>query len=190
MRSIVSLLGGRQRAAVENLRIELEGGFTREGFCPTPYPHVSFHVAESYDAAALKPALERVASTSPPLRVLTAGLGIFTGATHPVIYLPVVRTAALSEFHRKVWEAANEACDECMAHYEPARWVPHITLAQGEFLTEHLPEIVELLWRRDFSWEIELGSLSLIYDDGARQGVEVSVELAKPPSAEPPRDGR
>ncbi len=179
MQSVVTLLGGRHREAVEELTAEIDSRFVRRGFCPTPYPHLSYHVAEGYDRGALRAALARVAAETPPLVVRTAGLGIFTGEAHPVIHLPVVRGPELSELQRKLWEAAGAACTGCNPHYEPGRWMPHITLAEGELLREHLPAIVGLLWRRDFSWEIELDGLALIYDDGARQGAEMVFSLGE-----------
>lgn len=178
MRSIVSLLDEQHRAAVAELWAELDSKFVKQGFCPTPYPHLSFHVAESYDLAALKPALKGLTSSSHPIKISTSGLGVFTGREHPVIYLTVVRDAALSEFHRGVWEAVEGTYEGVNLHYEPSNWIPHITLMQGEILTQHLPQIVDLLWRRDFHWEIEMASLSLIYDDDGRQGVEMSFDLA------------
>jgi 2'-5' RNA ligase len=160
----------------------LDSRFIREGFCPTPYPHLSFHVAEGYDLAALAPGLARVAASTPRLRLRASGLGLFTVPAHPVLYLTVVRDPALSEFHRMVWEEVKGFCTGRSPHYDPSSWVPHITLAQGETLSPRLPEIVDLLWRRDFNWEIEIDSLSFIYDDGERQGVEMSFNLT-PPSA-------
>ena len=177
MQSIVSLLDERHREIVRCLWAELDSKFIQQGFCPIPYPHISFHVAEGYDAAHVRQALARTASASKPLRVLTSGLGIFTGLAHPVIYLTVVRDSALTELHARVWEEVQGAYSEGNAHYEPSRWIPHITLAQGEVLKERLPDIIQLLWQRDFTWEIVIESLSLIYDDGERQGVEMSFDL-------------
>lgn len=166
---------------VRDLWAELDSQFIRQGFCPTPYPHLSFHVAEGYDLAALGPGLARVAASTPPLRLRTSGLGVFNAPAHPVVYLTVVRDSTLSEFHRRVWEEVEGFSTGCSPHYAPSSWVPHITLAQGEMLSRRLPEVVGLLSGRDFNWEFELDSLSFIYDDGERQGVEMSFELTPQP---------
>ena len=121
--------------------------------------------------------LRRIASATPAFRIRTSGLGVFTTVVHPVIYITVVRDQVLSDFHQRVWQEVEEVSTGAVVHYHPERWIPHITLAQGDLVRGHLPEIVSLLSERDFAWEIEVGNLSLIYDNGVKQGVEVSLNL-------------
>jgi 2'-5' RNA ligase len=55
--------------------------------------------------------------------------------------------------------------------------MPHITLADGDVLKDHLPDVVHLLSARAFGWEIEVTNLSLIYDTGTSQGVRLRFDL-------------
>ena len=55
--------------------------------------------------------------------------------------------------------------------------MPHITLADGEMLKEHLPDVVRMLSPQAFDWEIEVNNLSLIYDPGTDQGVLLRFDL-------------
>lgn len=48
-------------------------------------------------------------------------------------------------------------------------WVPHITLAHDDLTPALAGPVVASLAGRDFSWELPVNNLALIYDDGSRQ---------------------
>ena len=176
MHGVVSLLDKQHYALVEHLWDELETGLAVTGLYQTPFPHFSYHVAEGYDLDLLGSILMRVASRCAMFRVRTAGLGVFSG-DHPVLYVPVVRTPALSALHRRLWQELATASAGAVEYYHPERWMPHITLADGDVLKDHLPHIVRMLSAREFAWEIEVTNLSLIYDTGTSQGVRLRFDL-------------
>ncbi|MBN1285242.1 MAG: 2'-5' RNA ligase family protein [Anaerolineae bacterium] len=157
---IVSLLNGEHCRQVEALWAELERTFGVCAIYRSPFPHLSYQVAERYDTPALEAALESLTARQPPFEVLTTGLGVFTGAK-AVLYVPVVRSPALDALHRAVWEAATDAVSNAWTYYEPEWWMPHITLGHDD-IDDHLPEIVDLLRRRTFDWRIRVDNIAFV----------------------------
>ena len=170
MHGVVSLLDDEHYALIEHLWDELETELGVRGLYNTPLPHFSYHVAERYDVDLLESVLPRLASNYPPFRVRTAGLGIFSG-DHPVLYVAVVRSPALTALHRTLWQELAGASAGAVEYYHPEQWMPHITLADGHVLKDHLPDVARLLSARAFDWEIEVDNLALIHDTGAVQEV-------------------
>jgi 2'-5' RNA ligase len=177
MHGVVSLLDEEHCALVEHLWDKLETGLGVRGLYKTPFPHFSYHVAEGYDEDLLESILRRLATHYATFRVRTAGLGVFPGI-HPVLYVPVVRNSTLSALHQRLWRELAEASAGMVDYYHPERWMPHITLANGEMLKDHLTEVVRVLSARGFDWEIEVNNLSLIYDTGTTQEVRLRFDLA------------
>ena len=176
MHGVVSLLDDEHYALAEHLWDEIEAGLGVHGLYNTPFPHFSYHVAEGYDVDLLESILRRCASHCTPFRVRTAGLGVFLG-DYPVLYVVVVRSPALSALQQRLWRELAGASAGTVEFYHPERWMPHITLADGDVLKDHLPDIVRMLSARAFDWEIELNNLSLIYDTGTDQGVQLCFDL-------------
>lgn len=171
MQGVVSLLDDRHYARVEAIWEELGQKFDVRGMYVATYPHFSFQVAEQYDDAACENYLRELAARSRPFRVRTAGLGIFTVA-NPILYIPVVRSPALSALHGEIWRGVRQAVPGSVAHYyNPDEWAPHVTLAQGDIDPDKLAEIVRSLSRRNFHWELTVNNLAVIYDTGKQQGV-------------------
>jgi 2'-5' RNA ligase len=176
MHGVVSLLDDEHHALVEHLWDELETRLGVRGLYKTPIPHFSYHVAEGYDVHLLEPILRRFASRCATFRARTAGLGVFSG-DHPVLYVAVVRSPTLTALHQRLWQELGGASTGAAEYYHPERWMPHITLADGDVLKEHLPEIVRMLSARAFDWEVEVTNLSLIYDTGTTQEVRLRFDL-------------
>ena len=171
MQGVVSLLDDRHYARVEAIWEELGQKFDVRGMYVTPYPHFSFQVAEQYDEETCARALREIAARTKPFRVRTAGLGIFTVA-NPILYIPVVRSPALSELHAEVWRTVRQEVPGAVAHYyQPDEWAPHITLAHGDIDQDRLAEIVRVLSKRNFHWEFNVTNLAIIYDTGRQQGI-------------------
>jgi 2'-5' RNA ligase len=171
MQGVVSLLDDRHYARVEAIWEELGQKFNVRGMYVNSFPHFSLQVAEEYDEEACAHALRELAARTAPFRARTAGLGIFTVA-NPILYIPVVRSPALSELHAEVWRVIKQSVPGPVAHYyQPDEWAPHITLAHGDIDQEKLAEIVRVLSHRNFHWEFNVTNLAIIYDTGKQQGV-------------------
>jgi 2'-5' RNA ligase len=171
MQGVVTLLDDRHYARVQAIWEELGQKFDVRGLFVTQYPHFSYQVAESYDDAECERHLRELAARTRPFRVRTTGLGIFTVA-NPILYIPLVRSPALAGLHAAVWDGAGHATPSPVTHYyHPDEWAPHITIAQGDIDQDRLAEIVRVLSRRNFHWEVTVNNLAIIYDTGREQGV-------------------
>jgi 2'-5' RNA ligase len=171
MQGVVSLLDDRHYARIESVWEELGQKFDVRGMYVVTYPHFSFQVAEQYDDESCEKALRELAARTRPFRVRTAGLGVFTVAS-PILYIPVIRSPALSRLHEEIWRGVTQTVPGAVAHYySPDEWVPHITLAHGDIDPDKLSEIVRVLSQRNFHWELTVNNLTLIYDTGKEQGV-------------------
>lgn len=95
-----------------------------------------------------------------------------------MLYVPIVRTSALSTYHQTIYEAVAQASGGEVAYYQPEQWVPHITLANGAGLQPLLPDIVRLLSTRDFTWNVLVSNLALIYQAQTSLDVRLQVPFA------------
>jgi coenzyme F420-0:L-glutamate ligase/coenzyme F420-1:gamma-L-glutamate ligase len=164
MHGIVSVLNDPQYSFVEGLWAELEEACGLQGIQKTPIPHFSWQVAEDYDFAALRPALQVIAETTQPFSVRSTGLGIFSGQNQ-VLYIPVVREAPLSQLHAQIWLALAGISLNPSPLYAPPIWMPHITLAHSDLDRERLDCALHLLAFRSFDWEIVVDNLTLVYQE-------------------------
>jgi 2'-5' RNA ligase len=95
---------------------------------------------------------------------------MFTGP-HPVLYIPVVRSPELTQFHAALWQEISRTASGIEDYYHPAHWVPHITIGIGDIAKksprppkDNLSQIVRLLAERNFYWEMTIDNIALIYD--------------------------
>lgn len=170
MHAVVSMLDEAHSRQVEQLWRELEQTCGVRGIYVTPFAHFSYQVAAGYDLGALEPVLAEIAAETRPFRVTTSGLGIFTGPT-PVLYVPVVRTRELTQFHRRVWRRLHRIGTGVSPYYRTDNWMPHITLGYGDLTQENLPAAIRLLGARNLAWEISVENIALIHDSGTEQGL-------------------
>ena len=178
MHGIVSLLDNKHYHLVEELWAELEREFAVRGVYITPYPHFSYQIAQGYNVELLEPILQTFASGQATFQVKTSGLGIFNGP-HPVLYVPVVRSPELTQFHQALWPEISTASSGISDYYHSANWMPHITIGFGDINKENLSHIVWSLAERDFSWEITVDNVALIYDTGAKQELRSRFDFGK-----------
>lgn len=163
MQGIVSLLDAASEQAVRALWNELDRDWNlREGVRSAPIPHISYHVAETYDLTRIGHIPRRVAVETPPLRARIIGLDRFT-EIEPVLYLAVERSAALLTLHASIWRAVEDAgiARDAWKVYAPTYWVPHLTLAMGD-LTEETLKAVRAAWSgRDLKRSLNISAISL-----------------------------
>jgi len=178
MHGIVSLLDNKHYHLVEELWAELEREFAVRGVYITPYPHFSYQIAQGYNVELLEPILQTFASGQATFQVKTSGLGIFNGP-HPVLYVPVVRSPELTQFHQALWPEISTASSGISDYYHSANWMPHITIGFGDINKENLSHIVRSLAERDFNWEITVDNVALIYDTGAKQELRSRFDFGK-----------
>lgn len=196
MAGVVSVLDPRHYTLVEELWAELALDFGVRGVYATPFPHFSYHVAETYDSRLLEGVLARFCRARTPFRVRTAGLALFTGV-RPVLYVPVVRDAALSRFHAALLDELAGAATGAQVYYNPDSWMPHITIGFGDLGPANLGPVVAALSGRSFDWESDIDNVTLIDSSGDEQTIHwrfalgTGERLSPPaPSRPPERSGR
>lgn len=163
MQAIVSVLDDPWREEVENIWGELKAVFGLKSVIGSTRPHFTFQVAEDYDPTTIDEALSSITAVEPPFGIETRGLGVFRG-DEAVLYLAVVRDAALERMHERIWAEASGAATGLRAYYGARTWVPHITLAIGDLQEAQLPEIIAFLGRKQYEWAIPVTNLCLIAD--------------------------
>lgn len=126
-----------------------------------PFPHVTLFGCEGVEHPALQAVLARICGELGPLRIETVGLGVFTHP-RPVLYLPVVRTPALSALHARLWEDVGGLGGRRFELYAPERWVPHLTLAQDDLGWEGLPRALDLVRGMALEGAFEVRNLTLL----------------------------
>lgn len=169
MHGIVSLFDEHITKAVQNLWVELANDFgVRQLAELIPYPHVSYHVAQEYEEQELVRHIEDLAWQATPFQIQTTGLALFTGA-HLVLYVPIIRTLELSQFHQNIWQAITPMGSGFSPYYQPANWVPHITLAEHDINPENLACILAHLSSHPLRWDILVDNLAIIWNTGTPQ---------------------
>jgi len=121
-------------------------------------PHVSWHVAEDYELAGLMQQLAEITEDIPAFDIHTNGLGVFTGK-NLVLYLAIVKGAALAGLHRKIWRACESFAHGSSSFYTEQSWIPHITLAADGLEQENLPEVLSSLAEREFTWKMRVETI-------------------------------
>lgn len=177
MDGVASVLDDKHFAMVENLWDEFKEKFGVHGIAKTPIPHFSYHVAQRYDHEHLEKLLRRMATDIEPFTVKTNGLGIFTGSAFPVLYIPVIRNYDLTTFHNRMWQAVSEWAQDTSDYYHPDNWRPHITLTHHDVSHELLPQVVSLLSKRSFNWEIRVENIALISGEEEIHSVKFKIPL-------------
>ncbi|HSM56462.1 MAG TPA: 2'-5' RNA ligase family protein [Candidatus Sulfomarinibacteraceae bacterium] len=169
MHGIVSLLDKDHYKLVEDIWAGLENSLGLRGVYVTPFPHFSYHVADHYDVDLLESVLQDFAAETPSFEVLTTGLGIFTAGLSPVVYVNVARSPQVSRLNRRLWPLLAEVSTGIVQYYHPEQWVPHITLGHGDVTSENLADTIQILSRWDFTWQIPIDNVALLYSQGNGQ---------------------
>jgi 2'-5' RNA ligase len=128
MYAIISSLDEDSAAVVRELWKKLQGTCGLKAIFDFPTPHFTWFVADELDVSRTRPILDQIAQSLDPITVRTFGLGLFSGE-HPVLYLPVVKTMVLMDYHREIWDQTQPYSDSAKLYYAPGMWVPHVTLA-------------------------------------------------------------
>ena len=177
MHAIISLLDEKYSHTVKELWSELEKQHKVQALSTlVPFPHFSYQVAQQYNEEQLLTQLEAIAHHTSLFCIKTTGLGLFTGS-HPVLSIPLVRTMELSLLHQTIWQEISPLGKEVTSYYDQERWLPHITLAEHDLEKQNVAPIVSLLSERDFSWNIIIDNLAVIWDTGTVQEVRYRFNL-------------
>jgi hypothetical protein len=149
------------------------------GIYVTPYPHFSWQIAKNYPPEMLQQALAEICSLVQPIRIRTAGLGIFSGPS-PVIFIPVVKSRDLLDFHALVWNRLVSVVEGLSPYYNPDNWSPHISLAYADITHHNLGTVMETLAFQTYNWEFAVDNIAFIYEpDGQVGELKFKIEFGK-----------
>ena len=163
LQGVVSILNDQYCEIIEGIWSDLEREFGLKT-ASNAYPHFSYQVVEHYHAARTKGVLRRFTRATAPFPIRTSGLGIFTGDA-PTIYVSVARSIRLSAVHNTLWTRLSKTASGIHDHhYGPDNFIPHITLAAGDLLNQQIPDVIRLLSRRAYNWEIPIDNVALVLD--------------------------
>ncbi|MDB5261606.1 MAG: hypothetical protein JWQ14_887 [Adhaeribacter sp.] len=162
MIAIVSLLDEEHSRKVKSLIDQIEEHFGLTGVQMTPYPHITWLLADlGGEFQNLKECLRQVAGKAVPFNILTTGLGIFTGE-NPVLHIPVVRNQATNNFHYVLFRQVSKLGVGIPKYYQPDAWVPHFSLALADTNPEVVAEILQWLNEQNFNWNIHINNLAIM----------------------------
>lgn len=177
MHGVLSLLDEEHIEAVKDLWVELQRDFGVSSLVEkVPYPHFSYQIASDYDEQQLVSRVREIAQQTKPFYVSTGGLSLFTGQ-HPVLFVPIVRTTELSQFHKHVCQQISPTGTNISPYYETENWVPHITLAEHDLNEENLAQIVSRFYERELVWKIRINNLAVVWDTGVQQELRYRFEF-------------
>ena len=138
--------------------------------------HVSLLVLHALDDhEAFDRRLAAVAATTAPFSVSARGLGVFHDHDGSlVLYVPVVRHAALAALQQQLYEAAVASGGIVDGYYRPASWFPHVTVWQHPTARD-LGEAVEALaGSRPIAWSLRIGTLAQLDATGVLAAVPLT----------------
>lgn len=159
--AIAALLDDKHNAIVYDIWNELEAELGIEHLFNHPVPHVTHVQAQDIDTDLFADALEQFALQQPPFKVRTAGLGIFTGEQNAV-YVSIVRNPELSRVQTTLIGSLVGATEGISQHNYINFWMPHISLIIPGMADNQLPDVVRLLAKRNFSWEVDISEFIVL----------------------------
>ncbi len=118
MVAVTSLLDPEHTALVNDLIDALQSKFGLSTVKTTPYPHLTWFTTEIADLTDLKDLPYAFSEQSQPFVINTTGIGIFPGVS-PVIYIPVLRTNTVNQYHAELYRRVSAMCGEMGRLYDP-----------------------------------------------------------------------
>jgi 2'-5' RNA ligase len=172
MHGIVSILDAPNFARVEAVWHDLENECGLTGVFITPVPHFSWQIASDYNFQSLVSLIEGISHATQPFVIHASGLALFTGEK-PVVYIPIVRDACLTDLHERVWQASAGCGIDLSPFYAPQAWMPHITIAYGDVSHQTLACLMDRLAFQDLNFKIQVDNLTFVFQPEDQVGVVV-----------------
>ena len=167
MIGVVSMLDDEHRLAYESLEV---GNHPR-----LAVPHLSYHVAGSYDWNGVTGALEEVAAQTQPFDVVADAVAIFESIP-AVVYLTVSEPAELRLAQRRIFERIVPHAHAADEYYTPQTWVPHITVTQGIDPAE-ATRLAQTLRSKKIHWKIRIDNFAFMSVDNGNYVISGRVQL-------------
>lgn len=159
--SIAALLDETHDQIVRSIWRELETELGIKHIFANPVPHITHLQAQEIKKPDIYAALENFAENQGPYTLRTVGLGIFTGENRAV-YISVVRTPQLAAVQTTLTSALAGSIEGIRQTHFINNWMPHISLLLPGMVGEQVGAIVDLLAKRDYSWEFPITRLAIL----------------------------
>lgn len=166
--AVAGLLAPEFEHRVRRLWTHVEGHLGSIGLGRDPVPHLSFHVAATYNPTRCRAAIRQIAANLSPITIRTSGCQVWHGSPRTV-YLAVSPTKNLREAQHAIWAAVEPSACESINWYDPDLWEPHITLATAHSESS-VRKIVQLLQPEDLQWTFNISTLALIGESTKKRG--------------------
>jgi 2'-5' RNA ligase len=160
MSTIALVLHDPAARRVREIWTLLEDRFGLMGVRTVPFPHLTLTAFEGLSHYQVKDLMERISQAMAPFMLEATGIGLFKEPAR-ILYAPVVQTPHLHKVHHVLYEEIKALGGTIPEIYVPTRWVPHITLAQGEASAGSYGEAVDLLLKEDLHLSFEVRNLTL-----------------------------
>ncbi len=147
MSALVGVMAALEGPALEEAR-RLWKWFEDQYGCREVYtswiPHLAFQGGTCDDIAPIARGFDQLASTVIPFDLVTDGIATFEAPVR-VIYMRVILTDELRQFHRHINQFLEAHCQKTLDLYQPDRWVPHISLAVEDISEESFKQALQEL---------------------------------------------
>jgi 2'-5' RNA ligase len=176
MAGIISLFEGGDAQHVERIM----DGMVREFGVPRGFPggepHISYHLGDYRPEPPLTTRVAAVASATHPFEVQVSGYGVFGGPS-PVLYLAVARRPELGALHGAIHAVMDELGFANNSYYEPATWLPHVTLAQQNLSSDAFPLVTAWLKDQHLQFRASITNLAFARETPSSLDVFASFRL-------------
>ena len=162
MYGIVTIVEGAAGAHVERAWEALRTKHGPEATRGHNLPHVSYHVADDYDLAAVERLFDRISREVTPFDALIRGLSTLSHEETRLVYLSVVRSPALAALQDTLWDDATSAGTGVIDHYRRDVWFPHVTLGDNPLVLDAIPELARILEAEPRPESFRVDNLALI----------------------------
>lgn len=159
MEGIVSLLEGAPAETLFGIWNQIRRDMGLHDSDRTGFPHISYQVAERYTTPILHQLLHEISGTVETFQATATGIALFP-KEEPVVYIPIVRSDAISALHNQIWNTVTRSAEGVSDYYSRMRWMPHITLIQESLPPDQVAQIVRLLAAQQIKLTFEITNVT------------------------------
>ena len=178
MYEIVTIVEGDAGSQIERAWAELRAKHGPEATRGHNLPHVSYHVADDYDLAALERLFARLGSQRTPFDVPLWGLGTVSHESARIVFLNVGRSPEMTSLQDALWDEASAAGSGVIDRYRREIWFPHIMLGDHPILLERFPDLARRLGNALPPDRFRVDNLALIEEMPHGREVRLRVPLS------------
>ena len=175
--TIASLLDMETDKKIIDIWNHLEEKCAINGIKLTKKPHITWVMVEGINEKILEEKIKNISKKEKIFRIFSSGLGIFCNEKI-IIYNAIISNQNLLDFQSNIWKEINKEKDVNI-HYEPGKWVPHITLANKDVDQTNIGCVIKELSEMSYEYAIPINNLAILYDNQGELGIKSVHKLIK-----------